>query len=81
VYVNIQNNATQIQITGIQAGLCQKNLEFLFFCRCLFMCRKSTAITQNGPITAERGVVGFVAPNLLYEILYMAFKRRCQNRA
>jgi hypothetical protein len=47
----------------------------------LFMCRKSTPITQNGYITAECGIVGFVARNLLYKTLYMAFQTRWKNRA
>jgi hypothetical protein len=45
------------------------------------MREKLNAITQNGYITAECSIVGFVALNLLYKTLYMAFKTRCQNRA
>jgi hypothetical protein len=47
----------------------------------LFICRKSILITQNGYITAECGIVGFVARNLLCKTLYMTFQTRCQNHA
>ena len=53
----------------------------VFFCGWLVMCRKSAAITQNGYITAECGIVGFVARNLLYKTLYVAFQTRWKNRA
>jgi hypothetical protein len=41
----------------------------------------SVSITQDGYITAVFGMIGFVAPKLLYKTLYMAFQTRWENHA
>jgi hypothetical protein len=50
-------------------------------CDWLFRFKKSAGITQNGYITALYDIAGFVARNLLYKALYMAFKTRWKNHA
>jgi hypothetical protein len=40
------------------------------------MFKKWAGITQNGYITVSYDIVGFVARNLLYKALYMAFQTR-----